>query len=331
MADPSAVSPRDKSLIDKEAVAWFTRMNGKPTRAEMRDFRRWLDVSEVHAVAFEDVKALWSQMGSTGSPVEGGSADELAEPLLRIQRQRRNRRLEGGTVAGSLLAIMLGTWLWLDHPHLIQDLGADHVAARGERRQITLADGSSVLLDADTAIDSVITPGERRIRLRRGAVSLHVRPSGVPFVVEAGDGKALVLGTVFDVALDGSGKVAVTLASGSVAVSLNGQQLDVRLKPGERIEYDAAGLGSARTVDLETSMAWHAGRYIFTNERLTDVLEKIGRYRKGRIVLLGSELGQRRVSGNVSLDDPDAALAAVQASVGMRVTHLGGRLTLIGP
>ena len=221
--------------------------------------------------------------------------------------------------------------LWLDHPNFVQDFSADYVAARGERRTIVLSDGSSVLLDADTAIDSVMSAGERRIRVLRGAVSLKVQPSSVPFVVEAGDGTARVPGTEFDVALDRNETVAVTLSSGSVVVSVDGQPHEVRLNPGEEVNYGKTGLGTARKVDLETSTAWHEGRYIFTNERLDNVLEKIGRYRKGRIVLLGSELGARRVSGNVSLADPNAALAAVQASVGMRVTRVGERLVLVGP
>lgn len=331
MSDPSTVSPRDKSQIDMEAVAWFTRINGKPTAEEMQDFRRWLGASPEHQGAFKEVRLLWAQIGSAGRPIEHGHTDDLTGPLLKIERQRQKRRLGGSAVAGSILAIIFGAWLWLDHPHFIQDFSADYVAKRGERRTIALSDGSSVLLDADTAIDSTMTASERRIRVLRGAVFLTVRPSSVPFVVEAGGGQAHVLGTTFDVALDRSGKVAVTLANGSVVVSLNGQRQDVRLNPGERVEYDDTGLGSARTVDLETSMAWHEGRYIFTNERLTDVLDKIGRYRKGRVVLLGSGLGERRVSGNVSLDDPNAALAAVQASIGMRVTRLGDRLVLVGP
>ncbi|WP_104663582.1 FecR family protein [Ensifer adhaerens] len=330
MSDPSTLLPRDKSQVEKEAVAWFTRMNGKPTQEDAQDFERWLGVSQEHRAAFEDVGSLWVRIGSAGRPVEQ-QCGELAGPLQRIERQRRRRRMEAGTAASSILAAVLATWLWLDHPNFVQDYSADYVAARGERRTIVLSDGSSVLLDADTAIDSVMSADERRIRVLRGAVSLKVQPSSVPFVVEAGDGTARVLGTEFDVALDRNETVAVTLSSGSVVVAVDGQPHEVRLNPGEEVDYGKTGLGTARKVDLETSTAWHEGRYIFTNERLDNVLDKIGRYRKGRIVLLGSALGARRVSGNVSLADPNAALAAVQASVGMRVTRVGERLVLVGP
>ncbi|UFS68192.1 hypothetical protein LO749_21315 (plasmid) [Paracoccus denitrificans] len=70
---------------------------------------------------------------------------------------------------------------------------------------------------------------------------------------------------------------------------------------------------------------------IFNNARLADVVAQISRYRDGRIVLVGSSVGKRRVSGNISLDNTNAALRAMQSSVGFRMTSLAGKVTMIGP
>jgi transmembrane sensor len=195
---------------------------------------------------------------------------------------------------------------------------------------VTLSDGSRILLDADSALGIAISGHERRIRLLRGAAFFQVTHIGTPFVVEAANGEARVLGTEFDVSLKEDRAVTVTLARGSVEVGIIGNGRDVILKPGESVDYGSAGLSPVKQTVVEDEMAWHDGRFIFNNARLSDVLAQIERYRDGRIVILRSKLSDLRVSGNIGLDDTDKALAAVQSSVGFRLTSLG-RLTVIGP
>lgn len=330
MTSGTPASP-DEALIEKQAVAWFTRMNGKPSPSDKQDFARWLATSEAHARIYRDVEALWSDLGPLADTLAGRESPGLAGPMERIRELRRKRGL--GRVGAGIalcLALLAGGWIWLERPHLLQDWRADYVTARGEQRSIVLADGSTLLLDADTALEVDLSAARRRIRLLRGTAFFTVRPSEVPFTVEARNGEARVLGTAFEVAARDGEEVSVTLDHGSLKVGLLDRPQDVVLKPGESVDYGASGLGPARPVDLEEATAWRMGRFIFTNARLADVLQQVGRYRDGRIVLLGSALSEKRVSGNIALRDTDAALAAVQSSVGFRMTVLG-RLTVIGP
>lgn len=322
----------DEALIEKQAVAWFTRMNGKPSPADRQDFARWLAASAVHARVYRDVESLWSDLGPLADRFDSRDAAALAGPMEKIRelRRRRGRGRLGGGIALGLALLLTGGWLWLERPYLLEDWRADYVTARGEQRSLVLADGSTLLLDADTAVAVDVSGERRRVGLLRGTAFFRVQPSEVPFIVEAQNGEARVLGTAFEVAAREAEGVSVTLDSGSLRVALRGGAQDVVLKPGESVEYGASGLGTAHPVDLSEAMAWREGRFIFTNARLADVLQRIGRYRDGRIVLVGGALGDRRVSGNIALRDTDAALAAVQSSVGFRITRLG-RLTLIGP
>lgn len=331
MSKDEPVAQRDNELIEREAVAWFTRMSGKPTKTEKRDFSSWLEMSPDHAEAYNEVKRLWAGLDATARRI-GQNSDELTLPLQRIAELRRQRRRrKAGTLAvGCLAALAVSGWVWIENPNFIQNLGADHVTARAERQTIMLADGTMVLMDADSALDTEYSPTERRVRLLRGAAFFTVQPSQIPFIVEAGGGEVRVLGTQFDVNLSDQ-SVVVTLSSGSVQVALDDTDQQVVLTPGESIEYNGAGLKAARAVDLEESNAWHEGRLIFNDARLADVLAQIGRYRDGRIVLVGSSVGERRVTGNISLDNTDAALRAMQSSVGFRMTSLGGKVTMIGP
>lgn len=321
----------DEALIEKQAIAWFTRMNGRPSPADKRDFAHWLASSATHARIYQDLQAFWSDLGPLADTLDSREAAALAGPMETIRKLRRRRGLRraGAGLALGLALLLAGGWLWLEQPHLVQDWRADYVAARGEQRNIVLGDGSTLLLDADTAVAVDLSLAQRRVRLLRGTAFFTVRPSQVPFVVEARNGEARVLGTAFEVTAHDGG-VTVTLEQGSLEVALRDGSQELVLKPGESVDYGASGLGAAHPVDIDEAAAWRGGRFIFTNVRLADVVERIGRYRAGRIVLIGSTLSKTRVSGNIALRDTDAALAAVQSSVGFRMTRLGG-LTVISP
>lgn len=322
-------SRSDEALLEKQAVAWFTRMNGRPSATDRADFEAWLTASEDHASHYDKVAALWSELGTLFGE-EPSTA--LAGPLDRVRALREQRR-RGRTAAGAVLGLFLAAgigWLWLDRPHLLEDWQADQVTRRGEQRMVTLADGSTAQLDSDSAITVSFSDGRRDVRLLRGTAFFEVRRSAAPFVVSARNGEARVLGTSFEVSANEGGGVTVTLASGSVEVGLTQSRESLTLKPGERVAYDGRGLGLAERVDVADLTAWRAGRLIFDNMPLAQVVSRIERHHRGRIVLLGSELGRRRVTGNVTLRDSRAALAALQSSVGFSITALGP-ITFISP
>ena len=322
----------DEALIERQSIAWFTRMNGRPSETDRQDFARWIGASAAHARSYAGIQALWADLGTAAGGLDGRDAGDLAGPIEHIRELRRRRRPSGAaaSVVLCLAALVAGAWLWLEQPHLIENWRADHATARGEQRQIALADGSTVILDADSAVTVALSASRRQITLLRGTAFFSVKPSEAPFVVTARNGAASVLGTAFEVAARDGEEVTVTLERGSLKVGLLDRSREVVLRPGESIDYGQAGLGAAHAVDPDETAAWRGGRFIFTNARLADVLQRIGRYREGRIVLLDSRLGDRRVSGNIALRDTDAALAAVQSSVGFNLTRLG-RVTVVSP
>lgn len=332
MSKDQEPSSRPPSRIEQEAIAWFTRMHGEPSAADRRNFERWRKANLAHERAYGDVEATWAAAGQPGARVAAEEAARLDAYLLAMDEAKARHRKGNAriTVASALLALVLCAGGWLEFPTALQDFSADHVTARAERRTLTLSDGSTVLLDADSALDESLTETARRVRLLRGAAFFDVEPSTAPFVVEAGPGETRVLGTRFDVAVRDE-DVVVTLASGSVTVSSQADAGRAELRPGQSVTYGSRGLGTVRDVSIDDAMAWHGGRFVFDNARLGDVVGQIERYRRGRIVVLGSALADRRISGSFPLDDSDAALASLQSSVGFRMAGIGGRLVVIRP
>lgn len=322
----------EEALLEKQAVAWFTRMNGRPSAADRADFEAWLAASNEHVRHYRSIEATWTNLAGLGEALGEARPASLDEPLRRIQAARRERRKGrlGTSLALGLALVAVTGWIWLERPHLLEDWQADQVTARGEQRTVVLADRTTVQLDADSAIAVDYSATRRHVRLLRGTAFFEVTPSGTPFVVAAADGQARVLGTSFEVSAREDDSVAVTLANGSLEVGLPGTRQTQLLRPGESVSYDKTAIGPVEPVDVAEATAWREGRLVFNDMPLETVLQRIGRYRQGRLVLLSAELGRRRVSGNVTLRDSHAALAALQSSVGFSVTSLG-RVTLISP
>lgn len=94
-----------------------------------------------------------------------------------------------------------GGWVRLQHPHVLQNLRADDVTDRAERREIRLEDGSRLVLDADSAITLSLGADARRVTVLCGAVWFDVATTGQAFVVTAGEGEIEVTGIAFEVAM----------------------------------------------------------------------------------------------------------------------------------
>lgn len=326
--DSQPQRPLDR--IEREAIAWFTRMNGEPSAADRQDFERWRNADPFHDKAYRQAVAIWAAADGPSERIAEEEAGKLGVYLDAIAKARKRRhRINAGIATCSvLLVLILGANLWLNHPDMLQNLMADHVTERGERRMIMLADGTSVLLDAGSALSEKFDAVGRRVELLRGAAYFDVASSDIPFIVRARTGETRVTGTAFSVEI--AEDVVVTLERGVVSVTAEAAAGQAMLDPGQSVSYGETGLGTVKQVLVDETLAWRDGRLIFDDARLDEVVSHIGRYRSGRVVILGSSLAAYRVSGNLPLDDSDAALASLQATVGFRMNSVGG-LVVIGP
>lgn len=315
--------------VDDTALAWFTRLRGGASATDRAAFERWIAASPGHRQAFRRVQSLWSAAESPGARVAQEENETLSAYLDTMDRAKARRKARKRGVATVIVGLaVLGGVIALERPNLFQDMRADVVSARGERRNIALPDGSTVLLDADSAVAQHFTDNDRRIVLLRGAAYFSVVKGAQPFVVEAADGRIEVLGTAFDVRLE-SDEAIVTLARGRVAITAANVSRHALLEPGQQVRFDRAGVGPVRSVDVTESMAWHEGRFVFYQARFADVIGELQRYRPGRLIIANAALREHRVSGSFTLDDPDAALDSLRSTVNFETYSMLGRLTIL--
>ncbi|MDH4580419.1 FecR family protein [Pseudomonas sp. BN415] len=323
------VEGRRESDLDQVAWLWLGRLQGQPAPALREAFEAWLYAAPEHVDAYTRAEDLWrmTQPGASRLAVE--ESDQLDALLARMDAPPRRRAGRWGAVLAMAASLLLVVWAGGWHPlDRLDDLGADHVTAAGEVRDVTLADGSVLTLDADSAVAIHYGAQVREVELRRGAAFFSVTPGQVPFVVTANGGEARVLGTRFEVRLRPAG-ARVTVEQGRVGVRAHPGDVQQVLGAGQQVHFADSRTGTVEAVDAPAQLSWREGRLTFYRAPLGEVLVELDRYYPGRIVLLDRDLASQRISGSFPSNDPAAVLASLQAVVGFKQDELLGRVMIL--
>jgi transmembrane sensor len=333
-------APSDTTLVitaehHEAALSWLSVLHDQPTVAEQTRFSRWLQADPAHAEAYAQAQVMWEMTEEPAAKLAGEDAAALDVLLKAMDAPRavgRNRhtltRWSGGLAMAACLVLMVSVGLGFQPQRWIDDFGADYVSAPGQVRSVTLADGSQVTLDADSAIAVHFTEGERHVELRRGAAFFQVTHTGEPFVVEGAKGETRVLGTQFEVRLQPGG-AQVTVLSGRVGVKAEVDEPQRILTAGQRVSYDRTHTREPSAVDSENQLAWRQGWLNYYRTPLAQVIDDLSRYYPGRIVVLNDRLAAKTVSGSFPSKDPLAVLAALKSVVGFEQYEALGRVIVI--
>lgn len=312
-------SAKSASTLREEAVDWFLQRRESPDDLMLAaHFDAWIAGDERHAKAYERVRCL---MGDAGALLAGDQAF-----LAKATRRRGGGKAKAAAAAIAGVSLLSAFYL-TDMP---MRLRSDHMSGTAERQVITAPDGSTITLNAHSAIALRFSKEERRVVLLRGEIFVEVTPDAArPFSVEAAGGTTTALGTAFDVDMRNEA-TSVTVLEHSVQVETGKQGQNGRVHENQRVDYSPNGqLGSIETVDPSSVAAWRNGRFIFEDRPLAEVAETFERYLPGRIVVTREGLRQKRLSGNFDLSNPNAALADLAAALEIRLIKAGPYLTVL--
>lgn len=308
----------------RSAAEWFAIMRGPDADRERAAFEEWRKLED-HADAFARLEATWDESYFLANRPAGQNRD------LTLARRRGppGALLAAGIallilVSASLLVHQTG---WLGQAPA-QKAAGTQIAAGDAVRTVSLSDGSRAVLDRGAVLDDLGTQDERRFILLRGRARFDVvHDAARPFFVDAGAGRVIAHGTVFDVGIE-SGVVNVTLLKGSVEVRerRRGASHDAArrrfLAPGEQL------LVRAGTIEMPTraaaaSLAWPEPMISFDAVPLAEAVAAFNRSSGRRVRLEGEGLSALRVSGAFRRDDPQGFADGLAASFGLHVEPAG--------
>ena len=329
--------PSDLRL--EEAMDWLLRLREAPDDSDLRRrVEAWVAASPDHRRAWDQARKTWQTLGEVPPatvaawdllPAEATGPEapppSSAPDIARVVRAPRPRRLALAAALAAAACLVL-----VFAPSLFLRLQADHVTAAAEMREVVLEDGSVVQLAPESAIDLRFTAARRGVALLTGDAFFEVVPDAQrPFVVEAEDLQARVIGTAFGVGVSPRA-ISVEVVSGTVGVNVQGAQsesagplLDERLDRGQALRFDRA----TRTASLERRppgdmAAWRQGTLLVVDASIAEVVETLRRYRPGWIVIADERLAAQRVNGLYDLRNPDSALRALVHPAGGQVHEI---------
>lgn len=329
MNNPPETNGQQRRKLHDQAVHWLLRQDAEDfSEQERKQLQCWLNADAKHRQAFQEMAALWGQLDHVAQ------YQDNRQQSSRDQRSKKNpalkRPLYQPLAAAALIVLCV-----LGYPVLALRLQADYMTGTGQRQNITLADGTRVSLNTDSALSVHYTPARREVELLQGEAFFQVQPDKTrPFSVLAGDTQATALGTAYVVShFQQQGSVVVTEGRVEVAPRKPQNQAaaqGVALTAGQAVDFSASSLPEAiHRIDPNNATAWLRGKIIFDGESLQQVVERLNRYHTGIIVLAGNDLKQRRVTGVFATKDPVHIVQSIASTLGLRITRIGDYLIVL--
>jgi len=313
-----------------QAAAWRARLAETPGE-HVQELEAWLEEDPRNRDAWQLVQAPWQVLGEHATTPElirlRHAALAHAHDVARGNRDyfgslRFGGRL--GAVAATILVAVASVLLWQARRFDIYRTGA------GERRVVTLDDGSQMALDSQTEVRVRYGTHARELALMSGQARFDVAHDiERPFSVSAEGHKVVATGTAFNVDLLGP-ELLVTLIEGHVVVlpqqgasaaplqnpsstpSFQDQHSPfpaeeqkrsrdltsrIELDAGEQLVLSPRATPHISRVNIERTTAWENGELVFENEPLSSVVARVSRYGVHVITIGDQQTSGLRISG----------------------------------
>jgi ferric-dicitrate binding protein FerR (iron transport regulator) len=301
-----------------QAISWLVRMQSGSADDQAREAcLRWRQADPLHEAAWQALETS----GSVFQSLPGSSSAIALDTLERLHTKTVGRRNALKLLGVGLLVSGAGALALRQGAPI--SWRADYATAVGERRQITLSDGTRLLLNTASAVDIHFSAERRLIALRQGEVFVTTGPDAAAgsvarsLWVESRHARLQAIGTAFGVREDRN-STRLRVEQGVVAIHERHQT--VRVAVGEEYLIDLEGSRRIETSSMNAS-AWTQGQLVARRMRLEQLVQEFARYRRDWLSC-DPEIAALEISGVFQLDDIDQAISALSAALPVRTERL---------
>ena len=301
------------ALIDS-ATRWYVLLrSGEATAADWQRYHHWRAADPRHDAL---CRQLETRLGVFQVAQAQGVSGKVLQQALDAPSSRR--RVLQVALAGA--GVAMGAAL-LSKPMGLADLTADVRTGTGERRTVTLADGSELLLNAQSAADIQFDPQRRLVRLREGELLARVASDrNRPFLIQTEQAQVRAYGNRF-VLRERQGQGQVVALDGALEIDRqSGERL--QLAAGHEVHFDRAGFGPVQ-VSSAGATAWIDGFLQVRDRPLAEVIDALRPYHTG-VLRLDPSVAGLRVSGLYRLDNPQQILDTLARTLPIHITRRSG-------
>lgn len=204
------------------------------------------------------------------------------------------------------------------------------ITPRGGQYALKLSDGTKVWLNADSRLQFPVnfSAKERVVRLTGEAYFEVVKNKAKPFKVITDQKTVEVLGTSFNVSAYSNEPYQATLLTGAVKLVF-GDGLPVELSPGKQATLNSKHKFDIIEVNAADAIAWTKGLFLFENENIHQVMQKIARWYDVEVEYKGN-VDRKKLGGSVSrYEDFRELLKAIELTGNVHFKTDGRRVTVM--
>lgn len=295
---------------------------GECTREEAEAIEGWVELDVRNREKLEGLRSLWGRTGKLPVYVNREAAwARISERSAGVAGPSANNASWKG-VSSKAWYVIIPVLLFLAISYIPQtdryaSAEKSYSTTTGQRANITLADGSRVVLAPVTTM----RVSGRDVELSGEAFFSVTQHAGTPFTVRSNGVKTVVLGTEFAVrSFDGRVRVAVrqgkvstasaVLASGDVA-TVSGNQASV-----------------VHRTDVSQLFAFTSSTLAFRNTPLREAIPEIERWFDVEIRLSSQRTGSLLLTGEMATTSVDGLIYALTTTLRLRATRQGRIITL---
>lgn len=337
----------DDGHVAEEAAGWFARLQGEAaTGGDWLGFERWLRSSPAHTKAYERLEGLWIDLEYAPVARELGGRPALVarRPVLVARRQlfagrrrapsrrasqdqnRRRAWLGAGAAIAASLVVAVGVGLRAPGVTTVT-----YETAPGQTREITLADGTHIRLNAASKIGVSLGRDARRVQMADAEAAFDVaHDASRPFLIGVGDRQVRVVGTQFNLR-HRADRFDLTVRRGIVEVRPADapRAAPTRVTVGQALTHTAGQASQVlRASDPDQAFAWTSGQLIYRDQPLSDVAADLSRRFAAPVRTADARTAALRFSGVLVTDNEADVLRRLQAYAPVRIERAGDAIIL---
>jgi ferric-dicitrate binding protein FerR (iron transport regulator) len=245
-----------------------------------------------------------------------------------VLRKQVLRRGMWPSVAALVMAVLVTVISWnAGVSHVTQKMARStivYTTANGQRANITMPDGSTVMLNVASRLEvpADYGTGHHTVRLVGEGLFTILRHTGMPFTVLAGSATVRVLGTSFLVRrYTTDSMTTVAVRDGKVAVR------SVVLAAAQQVAVGPTGVGRVQSVD-PTQFGFATGVLTLNGMLFPNAIAVLDRWYDADIRLGDPVLARRRVAGEYAVGSLEELSDILAGTFNVRVVRNGRVLTL---
>jgi transmembrane sensor len=248
------------------------------------------------------------------------------------ERIRKTRKIASYVAVAAAFVGSLIVFLYYQESQ--PELLTEYQTSYGEIKEITLEDGSTVMLNANSSLklgNSWMSKSTREVSLEGEAFFNVKRTADLkPFNVKTSEGVTVhVLGTTFNVNTRRE-SLFVYLQSGKV--NIQSESESVTLRPGQRADFDKSlQRVVVRQEDLkiaEDRLAWKDNLYVMNDLSLKMIAHDIEDNFGKQVILMDSTLSTERVTAKLPARDVNLLLKVLTEALDIDIEQKGNQIII---